>query len=323
MPSRPTNGGSTVKGTKRNRRYIAATIAALGATAAFAASANAVTLRPSRSPSPTRRPQGITRVRRRHLVRGLRAPGGREDHRRPRHRPSACRTTGASGPAQVTVGPTAHIWATGVQRFIVDQGSSGSHTGRPSRFVTGSSRRSTCRASPREQRRLWFVEPDSDNVWPISTATSGAQGGPLRHGACAEGHRGRRATPTSTSPPLPASAIVKQHTAPAATTQIAAARRSANGITVGPDGNLWVTSDGGVRDRSARSARPLGGGGSGRQRRERHHHRPRRRALVHRVGHRLGRPRHHRRRVDRLRRSPAATSRRTSPAGPPTRGRCT
>ena len=44
MPSRPTNGGSTVKGTKRNRRYIAATIAALGATAAFAASANAITL---------------------------------------------------------------------------------------------------------------------------------------------------------------------------------------------------------------------------------------------------------------------------------------
>ena len=50
-----------MKGTKRNRRYIAATIAALGATAAFAASANAVPT-PTTIPLPSAfsKPEGIT-----------------------------------------------------------------------------------------------------------------------------------------------------------------------------------------------------------------------------------------------------------------------
>lgn len=50
-----------MKGTKRNRRYIAATIAALGAAAAFATSANAVTTATTIPlPNADSRPEGIT-----------------------------------------------------------------------------------------------------------------------------------------------------------------------------------------------------------------------------------------------------------------------
>ena len=324
-----------MKGTKRYRRHIAATVAALGVRPLLRrlGERRSDAHDDSDSGDPDSRPEGITlgpdgaacstpTSAATPSVRPRPGPGS----------PSACRTTARRAPpvgararpAFITRGPTAPC----------------------------GSRRST---APSAGCRPAAASPAASPPWRAPTAQ------PARASRSARGHalvrrgRGRRCcarsptqrhggarqpavtlgadgadlgTPGGASPAGPGDAQrllhhldrgqvgkkdTEQRRAP---THDRVGGRGATASRVGPDGNLWVDERRRRRVR-ARSPSSDGAGPSGELRApgrhdaNGHHHRSRRRPLVHRVGHQHGRPRHHGGRGDPGRRCTGCTA----PAG--------
>ncbi len=169
-----------MKGTKRNRRYIAATIAALGATAAFAASANAVpTATTIPLPGPDSRPEGITLgpdgavyyadFGGHSIVRTTSGPG----------QPFSVPNDGAlgplvdvSGPAFITTGPDNALWFTAFNGTVGRMAAGG---GLPVGFTAVASPTANLRGiAAGAANTLWFAEAEGDML--RSVTTSGAAG---------------------------------------------------------------------------------------------------------------------------------------------------
>ena len=115
-----TNGDSTVKGTKRNRRYIAATIAALGAAAVVAGSASAAPVATTIPiPRADSQPEGITLgadgalwfadFGSQAIGRTTAGPGSAQSVPNDGPLPGGP-LVDISGPADITVGPDNNIW---------------------------------------------------------------------------------------------------------------------------------------------------------------------------------------------------------------------
>ena len=174
MPSRPTNGGSTVKGTRHYRRYFAATIAALGATAGFAASANAITLTNFDTGNVESQPLGIVALPSGSLQfadAGVNALGTIS----PAGIVNLNTYTGAQGPAQIALDSAGSTWVTeggaltgtSVTRFV---------GGVPTRVPVGVPALNL-QGIASVGGSLWFVSQDSDALYSVTN--SGTVGGPF------------------------------------------------------------------------------------------------------------------------------------------------